>query len=204
MEELRSTEILDKEIQEDARKKADRILKNADAEVEKIAAGVQVRLDATKAEKETYYKNLETAFERDLNAAYPLEKQRFLVEYQDRSMTDAISQYIDNLSTADKLALVQKMCLRCVPALTGKKVSAVVKGFDVKEIKKVLEANLEKGSLLSCEAAGETSEKYTGCILTSDDKAVRCRVTIEELIQGIVDANRYELVSTLFGGRLPS
>ncbi len=204
MEELRSTEILDKEIQEDARKKADRILKNADAEVEKIAAGVQTRLDTIKAEKVDYYKNLEVAFERDLNAAYPLEKQRFLVEFQDRSMTDAINQYINGLSVADKLALVQKMLGRCSAALKGKKVSAVVKGFDTNDIKKMLEANLEKSALLSCEAAGETSESYTGCILTSDDNAVRCRVTIEELILGIVDANRYELVSTLFGGRLPS
>ncbi len=204
MEELRSTEILDKEIQEDARKKADRILKNADAEVEKIGASVQTRLDAMKVEKTEYYASLEAAFERDLNAAYPLEKQRFLVEFQDRSMTDAIGQYITNLTEKDKLALVEKMLCRCLSALSGKKVSAVVNGFDTNSIQKLLEANLEKGSLLSCTPSGETAESYTGCILTSDDNAVRCRVTIEELIQDIVDANRYELVSTLFGGRLPS
>ena len=34
MEELRSTDILDKEIQDDARKKAEKILKNADARKE--------------------------------------------------------------------------------------------------------------------------------------------------------------------------
>ena len=35
MEELRSTEILDKEIQEDARKKADKIVKNSQKEAQK-------------------------------------------------------------------------------------------------------------------------------------------------------------------------
>ena len=34
MQELRSTEILDKEIQTDARKKADKLLKKADADCE--------------------------------------------------------------------------------------------------------------------------------------------------------------------------
>ena len=36
MQELRSTDILDKEIQADARKKADRILRQAEVDCEKI------------------------------------------------------------------------------------------------------------------------------------------------------------------------
>ena len=52
MEELRSTEILDKEIEADARKKADKILKNADSEAEKILADVETRVKEAKEQKE--------------------------------------------------------------------------------------------------------------------------------------------------------
>ena len=47
MEELRSTEILEKEIQSDARRKAEKILKNADADCEKILSSVETRFEKT-------------------------------------------------------------------------------------------------------------------------------------------------------------
>ena len=79
MEELRSTEILDKEIQEDARKKAGRILRDADAEAAKILAAVDSRVAAIRKEKENAYEQKIAAFKRDAEAALPLEEKRFLV-----------------------------------------------------------------------------------------------------------------------------
>ena len=45
MEELRSTEILDKEIREDARRKANRILNNCVLECEKILEDVNIKFE---------------------------------------------------------------------------------------------------------------------------------------------------------------
>ena len=45
MQELRSTEILDKEIEADARRKAEAILKKADEECVQIMEGVKTKLD---------------------------------------------------------------------------------------------------------------------------------------------------------------
>ena len=56
MEELRSAEILDKEIQDDARKKAEKILRNADSQCDQIMAQVESRLEEAKKEKEIYLK----------------------------------------------------------------------------------------------------------------------------------------------------
>ena len=83
MEELRSTEILDKEIQEDARKKADKIVKNSQKEAQNIIDGVSGRIETAKQEKEKLYAEKLTRFERDTNASLPLEKQRFLVSFED-------------------------------------------------------------------------------------------------------------------------
>ena len=80
MEELRSTEILDKEIQEDARKKADKIVKNSQIEAQNILDSVDGRIEVARQEKEKFYAEKLTRFERDTNASLPLEKQRlFLV-----------------------------------------------------------------------------------------------------------------------------
>ena len=54
MEELRSTEILDKEIQEDARKKADKIVKNSQIEAQNILDSVDGRIEVARQEKEKY------------------------------------------------------------------------------------------------------------------------------------------------------
>ena len=56
MEELRSTEILDKEIQEDARRKAERILRKTDVECEKIKNSVSTRIETVTSEKNEEYK----------------------------------------------------------------------------------------------------------------------------------------------------
>jgi len=55
MEELRSTEILDKEIREDARRKANRILNNATLECEKILEDVNNRFEKDAETKKAEY-----------------------------------------------------------------------------------------------------------------------------------------------------
>ena len=55
MEELRSTEILDKEIREDARRKANRILNNGLLECEKILEDVNIKFEEDAAKKRAEY-----------------------------------------------------------------------------------------------------------------------------------------------------
>ena len=55
MEELRSTEILDKEIEADARKKADRIVAKAESEAKSIIAGVDERVKKAVEEKYRFF-----------------------------------------------------------------------------------------------------------------------------------------------------
>ena len=75
MEELRSTQILDKEIQADARKKAEKVVKNAKAECEKILASVSERIENAKKEKLEKYEEKFNAFEKDQKASVPLEEE---------------------------------------------------------------------------------------------------------------------------------
>lgn len=208
MEELRSTEILDKEIQEDGRRKSERILKDADNECEKILAEVEDRIKSGRDARKASYDEKLAAKRRDSEAAIPLEKQRFLISFEDSAVHDACTAYLAALKPAQKLELIEKLLDQKKAVLKDRKYNAQVCGFDIAAVKKILESGLGAKSILSCVEADVNCIKaaggaFEGCLLESDDRAVKCRLTIAEIIDGIADTQREELVTALFAGRLP-
>ncbi len=211
MEELRSTDILDKEIQDDARKKAEKILKNADAQGQQILADVETRLESAKKDRESYYSQKVAQFKKDLDSSLPLEKSRFLVSYISSSVASAINDYLKTISQEKRIQLVLTMLNRFESLTDGKSFEAAVYGFNLDLAKNELNKNnkLHISSFLATEFAktGEVAvdgiEIHEGIILVSDDKVVKIRLTLEELFSELIDKYRNELAVTLFGGRLP-
>lgn len=211
MEELRSTDILDKEIQDDARKKAEKILKNADAQGQQILADVETRLESAKKDRESYYSQKAAQFKKDLDSSLPLEKSRFLVSYISSSVASAINDYLKTISQEKRIQLVLTMLNRFESLTDGKSFEAAVYGFNLDLAKNELNKNnkLHISSFLATEFAktGEVAvdgiEIHEGIILVSDDKLVKIRLTLEELFSELIDKYRNELAVTLFGGRLP-
>ena len=108
MEELRSTEILDKEIREDARRKANRILNNSVIDCEKILEDVNIRFEKDAEIKKAEYESKISNYKKNKEASIPLEKQRFIVNFQDNAIDIAINQYLEKLSTDDvKVRVIQ-------------------------------------------------------------------------------------------------
>ena len=212
MEELRSTEILDKEIQEDARKKADKIVKNSQKEAQNIIDGVSGRIETAKQEKEKLYAEKLTRFERDTNASLPLEKQRFLVSFEDEQVTNGIKNYLEKLSLEKKSELLKELLKKYKSILENRKVNIFTVNFDKTLAEKMTKEILSNNSILSCLELSDYEkqiliEEYPnfveGFVLKSDDKAITCRVLLCEIINNIKDKNSFELAETLFCGRLP-
>lgn len=211
MEELRSTDILDKEIQDDARKKAEKILKNADVQGQQILADVETWLESAKKDRESYYSQKAAQFKKDLDSSLPLEKSRFLVSYISSSVASAINDYLKTISQEKRIQLVLTMLNRFESLTDGKSFEAAVYGFNLDLAKNELNKNnkLHISSFLATEFAktGEVAvdgiEIHEGIILVSDDKVVKIRLTLEELFSELIDKYRNELAVTLFGGRLP-
>lgn len=201
MEELRSTEILDKEIQDDARRKSDRILKNAQMECDKVLEDMERRIEESRKEQSAYYAKKISDYKKDAEASVPLEKERFLVDFQNDAVNNAMKQYLDSLSGEKRLKIIETMITRFKNSLIGKKVNVTVSGFDKTDMKNLIEKILGKGSVLTCSTV--ENKGFTGCIIQSDDLTIKCRVTLEEKIAEIVDVYRNELATALFGGRLP-
>lgn len=212
MEELRSTEILDKEIEADARKKVEKILATADAECQKLLDAVDSKVQAAAAEKKRYYEEKLAVVSADLDAAVPLEEERFLAEFYASSVAEAYNAYFAKLDDEKLLSLVETLLARSKDALADRKVRARVFGFAPTDAKKLVEKHCGAKNLLSCEettfaASGDEAvplnEVHKGIILESEDGEVRCRLTTDQLIGELTDRHSMELATTLFGGRLP-
>ena len=211
MQELRSTEILDKEIQADARRKVERILKNADAECEKILNSVQNRVNQAVEEKKVFYDHKLSAYESHINAAVPLEKQRFEVTFVQEKVSEALNAYLDSLGEEKRIELVLKNIDSSL--IKDKKFTAYVYGFDisaknapvVKKLNEVLGKNLIKcertefGKLIDESSSDFEINRKEGIILEAEDKSLRLRLTLTEEISHILDENRSELYQALFG-----
>lgn len=208
MQELRSTDILDKEIEADAKRKAEAILKRADKECEEILASVQNKINVARQEKEEFYSKKLEAFEKDLTASGPLEKQRFQVSFIQEEVIAAINKYLSALKEEDRLALVTEGFDFSV--CKDKKINAYVYGFDFDTTQKILKEKLGS-ALISCSKTdfGKIMieeelglENNQGIILEAEDKSMRARLTLVQVLGGILDNYRQELSDALFGGSL--
>jgi len=210
MEELRSTEILDKEIVADARKKAEKILSRAEEECKNILDSVAARVNEAKNQKESYYSEKLSQYEKSVNEALPLEKGRFLVSFYSDEVSKAFNEYFENLGEEKRLSLVEKRLSKLPDALLNGKVKALVFGFNLAGAKKMLEKNIKNLSKIeevSFEKSGEEkafgNAFHEGIILSSEDGNIKVRATIDQVVREIKDKYSEELATKLFGGRLP-
>ena len=202
MKEFRSTEILDKEIQEDARRKAEKLLKRADIDGQRIIDETEDRIKEVEAEKKNQYAERIKNYGNNLEASLPLEKERFLVSFQNQTIIDAIKTYISALSEKQREQLVEKLLIQYKPFLDNKKFSAQYIGYSETTVQTLLEKNFGKKMITGIIERKKTGTDFEdGLYIETEDKTVMCRATIAELVQSIIDTNRFELANTLFSGR---
>ena len=202
MEELRSAEILDKEIQDDARKKAEKILRNADSQCDQILAQVESRLEEAKKEKEIYFNQKADQVKKDLDSSMPLEKSRFLVSYISSSIAKGINEYLKTLSSEKRFELAVSLLNQFSNLVSDRTFDAAVYGFDPAYVKSTLSSKVKINSCSSVDFAKSGSEAvdgieiHEGVILLSEDKSVKIRLTLEEVITELIDKYRKVLSFT--------
>ena len=211
MEELRSTEVLDKEIETDARKKAERILAKADSDGKALVADVARRIEKFTEEKTTEYQKKTESYQADRDAVVPLEKERFLVSFIESAIIKAIDSYLEALGEEKRIALAVRRWNAYKAVVASQKVNALVFGFDAARAEAALKK--EGVALASCssvayeksgdeEIAGLTFKE--GIILETEDKMIRCRLTLSQIVGELKTEYRAELAKALFGGRFDS
>jgi len=197
MEELQSTEILDREILEDARKKALRILKTADdtaraqtAEWEKKAAEGIDDLDKK-------YNEQRELTAGKVMARLPIDKRRAKVEKIESLLTYAVESWYKSLSRERILELLTvefaKRLALCEEFTASAQKRAFYCGLDRKEAESVLK--IASGA---CTIEENTAvHNYPSIILETGN--VRVIASIQKIVDFLLQEKREELVEALLG-----
>ncbi|MDR1353274.1 MAG: ATPase [Treponema sp.] len=108
MEELQSTEVLDREILEDARRKAQRILNAADEEAAASEKVWEKKTRKAMAElKQRFDEKLETG-RAEIMARLPLDRRRLALERIDRLLREAAASYLRSLDREKLLGILAR------------------------------------------------------------------------------------------------
>ncbi len=207
MEELRSTEILDREIQEDARRKAEKILKTSESECLQIMEDVARRIERVRGEREREYRLAAEAYLKDSASAVPLEKQRRLVSYIDAAVNSALDSWLAGLGPDRRLSLYAGILSRYRPAVGAAGISVRSAGFPEKDVRSAVGASLGSVEIVSFEALSAGGARSVGfdegILVETADGALSCRATSAEIREELLVNRREELAKALFGGRIP-
>ncbi|MDR0758660.1 MAG: ATPase [Treponema sp.] len=201
MEELQSTEVLDREILEDARRKAQRILKTAD---ETAASGTKKwekkTEDDLKGIRDKYAARFE-ASRNEIMARLPLDKRRTRLAKIETLLQDAASLYVAGLPRPRLLALLERELKKRAGELDSSKLegTASVRGLSGEETASLLKAVFPDGTWAI--TAGEHRRIAPGVFpaLVVDTLAARITVSIDAVMETLLRDKRVELAAALLG-----
>jgi vacuolar-type H+-ATPase subunit E/Vma4 len=111
MEELQSTEALDKEILEDARKKAFKILKTTDESITTSKTNWQQKLQTALEDVRKTYAQKNQEYRLEVMARLPMDKQRIRLETIERFLNKAMTEFLESLDRPSMLRILEKNLL---------------------------------------------------------------------------------------------
>jgi hypothetical protein len=198
MEELQSTEILDREILEDARKKAHRILKAADETVKANTAEWEKKAERGLDELKREYLLKGEIAAREIITRLPMEKRRLKVQVIDKLLSQAVEFWYKGLERGRVLAILKKELQKRIEesAEFAKADSrALYHKLSRAEAENILR-ELLPGHIFSFEEhnAGAAFPE-----LIIENSAIRITASISKTVDFFLQKNRMELTEALLG-----
>jgi hypothetical protein len=214
MEELHSTEALDREILEDARKKAFKILKTAD---DTVNAQTQRWEKKTKRAVEEIRRNYAGRVEKvkeEILARLPLDKRRLRSETAENILRGAMETFLQNLSRRQILSVLERefasrlaACIDWGGSTAENPPALLYSGMSESEVKEVLTAAVAESGIkvAACDISGWNlqkdespgASKFPAAVLNMS--AVRIAASVEDAAAGLLDDKRAELAAALLG-----
>ena len=196
MEEIRGIEALAEEILNDARKRADRILRKAEEDARVVEAQADQKIQQALEALEREYQTKREAAARAMRAHLPLEQQRLDIEYRDAALRKALQ---DALAAVDP-RLFGAWCVRrlrrAAELVRSSVANVMVCGLDA-STEQDLRALFADSPSVSVEVS--TSMKSRGLSVKPSDDSYHISITQDELVAWLLDEKRGELGAALFG-----
>ena len=199
MEELQSTEILDREILEDARKKAHRILKAADDTIKVKKAEWEKKTAAALSETEQKFaQNIQKSNEIRA-ASMPLEKRRIKAKKNEELINSAVQAWYNGLSKRQILDIIklelEKRLAFCENLAGGGEARILIHKIEKPEAEALLKEALPDMPF-KIETA-QSQEPYPELIL--ENSKLKIYASIDKAVQHILSVKRAELAAALLG-----
>jgi hypothetical protein len=202
MEELQSTEALEREILEDARKKAFKILKTA-GENALASNGVWERkLAETAGEAREQYAKREEQGIREIMARLPMDKRRIRFEKIEGLLTGAMNEFLASLDRGLLLSLMERELASRYAVFSAADLAGFCvlrcRGLEPSEVDALLQKTLGR-------AADSRQQDNLYAIagsfpaLTLDFPGFRITASVDRAAAGILRDTRAELASALLG-----
>ena len=197
MEELLSTEVLDREILEDARKKAQRILKTAEDTMLANTAEWEKKKAESASELEKKYNEQRKLAAEKVMVRLPIDKQRAKIEKIENLLQDAVEFWYKSLNREQILKLlskeISKRLIICEEFSAAKKKYMFYHGLNHKEAETVLK-NIKENCIIE---EKKSTSHYPLITLETDN--VRITASIENVIDYLLHDKRDELITALLG-----
>ncbi|MDR3139809.1 MAG: ATPase [Treponema sp.] len=211
MEELQSTEVLDREILEDARKKAHRILKTADDTLKTQTETWEKRTARSVAEVRQKYRDRIAGAREEILARLPLDKRRARSEMIESLLQSAMAEYLSSLGRERILSLLGAELRRGFEEYAGYKEAPDpapqlrCRMLERHEAESLLKQALPPGmktagvqwDIKEADAAAGLWGKFPALQVIT--RAVRITASIETAAETILEDKRAELVKALLG-----
>jgi len=196
MEELQGTEKLCREILEDARKKAQKILKTADETIKQNSAEWEKKTAAVLAELNSKYGQESKIYTEKIMAFLPTDKQREKVKKTEEFLKDAVNTWSSGLNRRQIRDILQKkLANRIKKCDVSGPIQAYFQKIDPKDAKLILKAVLPGKSIKLKEIHSDSA--YPEIII--DFKKARVIGSIGKTVDFFLDNKREELVEALLG-----
>jgi len=208
MEELQSTEVLDREILEDARKKALRILKNAEDTIRSQNTQWEKKISDSIEDLVKKYDEQKNVDAQRVMARLPIDMLRAKIAKVETHLKSAIEVWYKNLSRAQILDLLFLELAKRLEQLSisneqltvnDEKINADSVCALIYGIKKEEADALLKKLKITCSIKENqsTADRFPSIIL--ETTKVRITVSIEETVDFLLQEKRIQLIEALVG-----
>ncbi|MDR2102874.1 MAG: ATPase [Treponema sp.] len=211
MEELQSTEVLDREILEDARKKAFRILKTAEDTLKTQSDAWEKKTARSIAEMRQKHQDRIAGVREEILARLPLDKRRARSERIESLLKSSMAEYLSSLERGRILSLLEAELRRSFEEYAGygeapdPAPQLRYRMLERHEAEALLKQALPPGmetagvrwDIQEADAAGGLWGKFP--VVQVITRAVRITVSIEAAAETLLEDKRAELVGALLG-----
>jgi vacuolar-type H+-ATPase subunit E/Vma4 len=195
MEEIVSAGAIQNEILDDARKKAARMLEEAEMESARTIVAVKAKADAVVEEIMRTSEAGSERFRMETMARLPLERTRMQTVFVDTRLREALASYVDSLSEERVASLAEEMLARGSSFLEGKAVALARRGLSETAARAIA------GRVLTAAASVDFTEDEAlptpGLVARARDGSVVLWATMDLLEERLLDEHRGEFARAL-------